>query len=373
VLSDSRERVIFYANKYVGLPMHDVIVVGAGPSGSFAAMKCAEYGLDVLLLDSEKFPRDKACGGVIGEKGIELIGGDVMSVVECEGTGNDFFYDWKYIGSLGTHQYFVKRRRFDHYMVGKAVAAGAEFMEGIKATCLGISSDKTVVRTTAGDFVSNIVVAADGINSTIGRSIGLSHYDDICRYASIKAEVDVSHAKGRDLGVEDPNRQRTYFFSDLLGFAWVVPNNGSVNVGYGSTVSKANDLKARFHLFLAKLALAPQFERGAQIPFMTTKRVYAERVLLTGDAGGFVNPWTGCGIDEGIAASEKAALICKKAVDAQEYSPAILSSYQEICRESIRRISRRGRWIKALDRLVPKGAGLPFWTEYLVRRLRGIA
>jgi len=353
--------------------MRDVIVVGAGPSGSFTAMKCAEYGLDVLLLDSEKFPRDKACGGVVGGRSLKLIGGDVTSVVECEGTGNDFFYDWRYVGSLGTHEYFVKRRRFDHYLVRRAVAAGVRFVEGIKAIGLAISTDQAIVRTSAGDFPSNMVVAADGTNSTIGRAVGLSHHDDICRYASMKAEVDVSHAKGRDLGVEDPNRQRTYFFSDLLGFAWVVPNNGSVNVGYGSTVSKAKDLKARFHVFLAKLGIAPQFERGAQIPFMAARRVYSERVLLTGDAGGFVNPWTGCGIDEGLAASEKAALICKKAADAQEYSSAMLSSYQEICRDSIKRISRRGRWIKALDRLVPEGATLPFWTEYLVKRLRSIA
>lgn len=350
-----------------------MIVVGAGPSGSHAAMRCAELGLDVLLLDSERFPRDKACGGIVGESVIGLIGKEAVSVMECDGMGNDLFFNWKFIGSLERHQYFLKRRKFDHYMVKRAVAAGAEFKECTRAAGLTVTADTAVVHTTSGDFQSNLVVGADGTNSVIGKSVGLSHREDVARYVSLKAEVDVSHEKARELGVEEPNRQRTLFFSDLVGFAWIVPNNGSVNVGYGSTMSKAKNLKERFHAFLGKLGLAPQFERGSQIPYSPTKKVYADRVLLTGDAGGFVDPWTGCGIEEGIAASERAAVVCKRAVDSQDFSSATLSLYQELCRDTIKRLAWRAGWVKTLDQLIPGHSDLPFWVEYMVLKFATLA
>ena len=45
--------------------MADVIVVGAGPAGSAAAKRCAEYGLDTLILEKRRLPRDKVCSGMI--------------------------------------------------------------------------------------------------------------------------------------------------------------------------------------------------------------------------------------------------------------------------------------------------------------------
>jgi len=353
--------------------VHDIIVVGAGPSGCFAAMKCAQQGLDVLLIDAEKFPRDKACGGVVGEKAIELIGKDVLTVVERESKIIEFFYDWKYIGHLDSHEYFFKRLKFDHFLVRKAVDSAAILKERTRALGLTVSSSNATVHTTAGDLQGKLVIGADGTNSVIGRSLNLCHHDDVCRYASLKAEIDVTQEKAKELGVEDPPRQATYFFSDLIGFAWVIPNNGSVNAGYGSTVSKAKGLKERFHKFLGQLDLKPQCERGAQIPFLTVDRVYSERVLLTGDAAGFVNPWTGSGIDDGIIASNKAVAVCKEAIDLNDYSIDVLCKYQVLCRNQMRKINWRGHWIKALDSIVPEKYEFPFWVKFLVRKLATLA
>jgi geranylgeranyl reductase family protein len=352
--------------------LHDIVVVGAGPSGSCAAMKCAEAGLRVLILDRETFPRDKACGGVVGESTVRIFGKDILSVSECEATRNDFFYDWEDIGHIDKREHFFKRRKLDHYLVKKAIESGAELREAVQAAGVTISRDKAVVHTTVGDFEAQIVVAADGMSSAIGHSLGLTHQADLCRYASMKAEPEVTPRKAAELGVMDPPRQQTHFFSDLMGFAWVIPNSGSVNAGYGSTVDKSEGLKERFHKFLGHLGLEPQMVRGGQIPFMTIRRVYAERVLFTGDAAGFVNPWTGAGIDQGVMASEKAAAVCKAACDSQDFSSDKMSTYQTLCAAQVRRTNWRGSWIKALDCLIPRGTIFPFWFRFLVKRFSNV-
>ncbi len=106
---------------------------------------------------------------------------------------------------------------------------------------------------------------------------------------------------------------------------------------------------------------------------MTLRRIYSERVLLTGDAGGFVNPWTGAGIDEGIVASANAAVVCKEAVDSQDFSAERMSRFQRLCAEQMRRISWRGSWVKVLDRIMPMDAEFPFWVRFLVRRFSTVA
>ena len=336
-------------------------------------MRCAEAGLKVLLLDRERFPRDKACGGVVGEATLRIFGMDVLSVRECEATRNDLFYDWERIGYIDRREYFFKRRSLDHYLVQKAVESGAELREATRATGATITKGMAVVHTDVGDFNAQMVIAADGLGSVIGRSVGLTHRDERCRFVSIRADVDVTPRKACEMGIMDPPRQQTHFFSDLLGFAWVIPNNGSVNAGYGSTVDKSQRLGERFHGFLRHIGLEPQRARGGQIPFVTIRRVYAERVLFTGDAAGFVNPWTGSGIDQGVMASEKAAIVSKAAFDSHDFSAEKLSMYQTLCRAQVKRTNWRGKWLKALDCMVPRGAIFPFWFKFFVGRFSTIA
>ena len=213
----------------------------------------------------------------------------------------------------------------------------------------------------------HMVIGADGTNSVVGRAVGLSHHDGAWKYASIKAEIDLPPETVRALGVEEPTpHQRTFFFSDLLGFAWVIPNAGSINAGYGAMMRHAAGLRSRFYDFLARLGVPPMDVRGAQIPYLPLPRVYANRVLLTGDAGGFVNPWTGCGIDDGIQASERAARVARLAADHGDFRAATLREFQRASRGHMRWINRRGRWMKALDLLMPVGSKFPSGFRYLV-------
>ena len=347
--------------------MHDVLVVGAGPSGSWAGMRCAEKGLDVLMLDAARFPRDKACGGIVGETAVRLIGNDVLSLLEAEGHGNELFFDWQPIGFIGRHEYYFKRRRFDHYLVRRAQASGAKLLEDRRVTKVDVRPEGVVVEANGETHEAHLVIGAEGTNSVVGRSVRLTHHDGPYKYASIKAEIDLTPEQIARLGVHDPPHQKTYFFSDLLGFGWIVANERSVNAGLGAMMRHANGLRPRFLDFLRRVDLPPQDVRGAQIPYLPLRRVYADRVLLTGDAGGFVNPWTGCGIDDGILASERAAEVAKLAVDRADFTAATLRQFQDASRDHLRWIVKRGRWMKGLDLIMPVGKRFPRWVKHIVR------
>lgn len=347
--------------------MPDVLVVGAGPSGAHAARRCAEKGLDVLILDAARFPRDKACGGIVGEPAVRRIGGDVLSVLEREARVNELYYDWRRVGRLEAHMYFFKRRRFDHYLVRRAVAAGARLLEGRRVRAVAVRPDRVVVEADGGTHEAPLVIGADGTNSVVGRAVGLSHRDGPWKYASVRAEIDLPPDRMEALGIEDPApHQRTYFFSDLVGFAWIVPNRGSVNAGLGATVRHAGGLRERFHAFLRRLGLPPADVRGGQIPYRPLPRVYADRVLLTGDAGGFVDPWTGCGIEDGIEASERAAAVARRAADRGDFTAATLRAFQDASADHLRRLRRRARWVQAVDFAMPVGAPFPRWVRQVV-------
>ena len=71
---------------------YDVVVVGAGPGGSTAARSCAQAGLKTLLVEKERLPRYKPCGGCLSIKAVRLLGFDLSTVVENTIYGVKFTY-----------------------------------------------------------------------------------------------------------------------------------------------------------------------------------------------------------------------------------------------------------------------------------------
>ena len=103
---------------------YDVIVVGAGPGGTTACRYCARAGLKTLLIDKDRFPRYKVCGGCLSLKTVRLLGLDLGPVVENTVSAVKFTYrsrDPLLIDSEDPIGLMVMRDRFDHFLVRKAV------------------------------------------------------------------------------------------------------------------------------------------------------------------------------------------------------------------------------------------------------------
>ena len=174
-----------------------VIVVGAGPSGSAAAFYCCKHGLDVLLIDKEPWPRDKVCGDgwlpslkpILTEMGIYE---EMKSLNTCSG-GDDFFLaspDGTVVEySMGGHTnpdgpstFIIPRRIGDDVVRRAAVRAGAEFIDNFEATELIIRRGKVCgIRgynhNVFTEIEADAVIVANGSHSMLGRQVGIFNED----------------------------------------------------------------------------------------------------------------------------------------------------------------------------------------------------
>ena len=127
---------------------YDAIVVGAGPAGSTAAYRLAGAGAGVLLVDRARFPRDKPCGGGVTGRAARLLPFSIEPVVEHVVSAVDLRLRYRKSLARGNGAplvYMTQRKRLDHFLVQKAVEAGAELREGVKVNDLEIRADGVAV------------------------------------------------------------------------------------------------------------------------------------------------------------------------------------------------------------------------------------
>ena len=117
----------------------DAIVVGAGPAGSTVALRLARAGASVLLLDRERFPRDKPCGGGLTERAVKQLPVSVEPVVEevVDRFELGFRYGTRFErGGERPLVLMTQRRLLDAHLAQEAARAGADFRDGLRAKAL---------------------------------------------------------------------------------------------------------------------------------------------------------------------------------------------------------------------------------------------
>jgi geranylgeranyl reductase family protein len=322
----------------------DVIVVGAGPAGATTAFYLAQSGLDVLLLEKSRFPREKVCGDGLTPRAVKTLVGMGISVTEQDGwvrnkglrvigAGKRLELPWPELASYPGYGLVRTRHDLDETLARRAQQAGARLHEGVTVTA-PVRSERTgritgVVAKTADDgedrtYRARVVVAADGNSSRLSLAMGLRKRDD------------------RPLGVAVRTYYRTHRHDDdyleswldlwdgdrlLPGYGWIFGmGDGTSNVGLGLLNTSAAFGHTDYHALLRKWLKGMPAEwgfteenrtqpiRGAALPmgFNRTPH-YHQGLLLAGDAGGMVNPFNG----EGIAyAMESAEILARTIVQA---------------------------------------------------------
>src|SRR5687767_14335390 len=158
-----------------------VLIVGAGPAGATAARTLARAGVTVRLLDRSNFPRNKPCGGGISARALKRfpylarelgrIATHSVSRLYLEGPGGESAV----IESDEPAALMIRRVEFDHLLVSLAREAGAEVV-GDADVVQASMSDRSVelVARDGRRFEAPVVIAADGVNSTLARRLELS-------------------------------------------------------------------------------------------------------------------------------------------------------------------------------------------------------
>src|SRR5438132_6011732 len=161
----------------------DVIVVGGGPGGSTAAWRLAVAGARPLVLDAAVFPRVKICAGWVTPAALADLEIDpekypltIQPFTTCtltfEGTRHET--RWRRPASYG-----ILRREFDHYLLERAAASGADVRGGLRVTDVCVRRDAVRVLTAQGEFEAPVVIGAG--RSEEHTSELQSHSDLVCR------------------------------------------------------------------------------------------------------------------------------------------------------------------------------------------------
>jgi len=322
-----------------------IVVVGAGPAGATAARRLALAGRRVQLLDRRAFPRQKPCGGGISiralsrfpylERELSRIAIHTVRRLYLEGPDGRSTV----IESDGPAALMIRRLEFDDLLVSLALDAGAELVAGADVVNARESSDDVELTTRDGrKFRSPVVVAADGVHSVIARRLGIN---DGWPASSVALDMmeETPRSALRDL---DPstlwvsyahqapqsngNRRATLLDSPSPnqapeGYAYIFPKRDHVNIGIGYILSyyrealeeSPYDLQRGFIDDLRRRRIVEgQSVRENFTPFLIPvggplPRPGRGRVLLAGDAGGFVNGFTAEGIYYAMVSGELAA------------------------------------------------------------------
>ncbi len=305
--------------------MVDVIVVGAGPAGATAARSLARCGLRVQLLERARFPRNKPCGGGITMRALgrfpwlgpalHRIPTHVVSRLYLEGPSGRSVV----LTSEAPAVLLIRRLEFDDLLVRLAVESGAELVEGAWVSQVTADEDGAVATTRDGrDFRGRYLVAADGVNGIVTRRLGLHPGWDGDSVALDMMEEAPDEALR---AVEPGTLWVAYGHGGTDGYGYIFPKRDHVNVGIGCLLSYFRErielapyeMQQRFVGDLRRRGMllgesSRSFFTPCHIPVGGPIGETARgRVLVAGDAGGFVNAYTAEGIYYAMVSGDLAA------------------------------------------------------------------
>lgn len=321
---------------------YDVIVVGAGPSGTTAARFAALQGVSVLVLEKDRdvgYP--VRCGEAVNKEGIEpfiapdskWIASTINSFVLVAPDETEVKINFSRTG------YILERRIFDYELGKLATKAGAQILTKAYVYDLlwndgKISGVKFEHNGEKYEVRAKIVIGADGVESRIGRFAGIKTATKIsdmeCCVQFTVSNISV-----------DPNSCYFYFGQNYSpgGYLWIFPKGSdSANVGLGiggdkaklrSPISYMNSFIEKKFPFVSKLTM---ISGGVPCSF-TLEEIVKDNLMLVGDAARQVNPLSGGGIVSGMIGGSIAGEIAGKAI--RENNFKLINKYPKLWHERV--------------------------------------
>ena len=369
----------------------EVIVVGGGPAGASTAHALARSGVDVLLLDRAKFPRDKICAEYLSPQASRILA-DMNVLDDIERTSpahlagmrvrspDGHHADGEFAANHGFRPFrdyglAVRRTILDANVLNGARKVGARVEELVRVT--DVTRDQTgrvngvaVVGPDGGAraLTSEYVIGADGLRSVVGKRLGLTHTSRVFpkRLALVAHYRNVS-----DVGAmgEMHVDHRGYFGivdvgCGLMNVAVVVPISRAREIGADRTQFLEQWIAERPHLAERFVGAERVTSVRATGPFATTSRpAWAPGAALVGDAADFFDPFTGEGIYAALRGGELLAPFITEALrDGHRKEKTVLAGY-----ETARRAEFGGKW--KLERIVGLAIAYPYFLNNAAKAL----
>ncbi|MBU0628271.1 MAG: NAD(P)/FAD-dependent oxidoreductase [Nanoarchaeota archaeon] len=313
--------------------MYDIVIVGAGPAGLMAASKLPKSLSFIVIDGKEKIGYPLKCGeGVREEEFVKLFGRKDYPFVRNTVHEHEIIY--KNIHRTFEAEYLqIDRPRFEQWL---AKDFKDKLRLGIKCEDVIIKKDCAEVITNKGILKGRLVLLCYGCNFKIQKKYKLMKKNPILLvcYGGIYKNHKF-----------DPNKFYAYFDEKYLGYMWIFPKDKNLaNVGFG-TVVKGLNVKKAFVDFISEanpgMKLVSSY--GGIVPCSgPIDKCYYDRLLVCGDAAGFVYAGTGEGIYFALESGRIAADVAVKALNKDRFDKGFLKRYGELCDKSFGKLMKAG-------------------------------
>ncbi len=338
---------------------YDIIIIGAGPAGTSAALFLEKQGYQIALLDQARFPRDKVCGEFISPAADNILSElDVLDAIEAENpirlrgvALSAYERSWVQVDyptsteGADMTSLSMERSALDNILLNRVRGSQVEFMEGFKVTDLLFEDGKVCGvkgydgSKTEFNLQAKVVVDAGGRNSISLRRLGLK------RRSSDEGKIALAaHWEGARL----PGLY-CYMHISRPGYTGIAPvgnNRSNVVLVTDKSCVTGEDVEKFYRNTVFKnswrremLGSGEPVEKVRVVDSLSysVKSPPCGGLILVGDATGFIDPFTGEGIYLSLRSSQLAAGVIAKAFDRADFSNNHLASYDRMRGEEFKK------------------------------------
>lgn len=332
--------------------MPDIIIVGGGPAGLLTAGRCAEAGLEPLLLEEHaRIGEPTHCTGIISPEATryakvpdEIVLSRLTRARLVSPNGAVWEVPWD--GAPSEEILAIDRLAFDRELARYAVGAGAAVETGARVDRVRVASGGVEVSAGARVLRAPVCVLACGVSYGLQRQLGFDLPRQLLHAAQVEVEVDA----------EPSGTVELHFGRDTApsGFLWTVPvtRDGRHRLKIG--VLAQGNAGGYLEMFLGRPSLQrrlraePDVVARRVVPVESIRKTYADRVIVVGDAAGFTKPTTGGGIFYSLVTASLAAETLVEAFQARRFDGEFLARYERRWQSELGQELRVASWFRHL-------------------------
>jgi flavin-dependent dehydrogenase len=309
---------------------YDVVIVGGGPAGSSCAWRLRRRGVEVAVLDTSNFPRDKVCAGWITPQVLEALaiepaeyaGGRVLQPITGFRTSRLGGPDTE-TRFGGPVSYGIRRCEFDHYLLRRS---GARLELGSPVSSIRRADARWIVN---DEIETPMLVGAGGHFCPVARMLNANARDEPVVVAQ---EIEFPVMRAADRYPTGGDTPELFFCPDLCGYGWCFRKGAYLNIGFGRRDRHGFTAHLDgFVRFLQQQRKVPsEVPRGWRghaylLSGWSARQLVGDGVVLVGDAAGLAYPESG----EGIRPAVESGLMAAEAIVAagERYGREAFHSY----------------------------------------------